>query len=396
MTGPLRLWLRTFPTRWPFLAAAAFVFAGDLKNSPGLASLPVDLTLLAGGALACLLVLHWARGARSASPGGLLLLVLWFLTFLPGVLDAADTPYAFQKMATIFTFSLLAALAPFVLVRRDGDLGGLLNAIALFCLGSTLASLVGAQAGMQRLASTGGGTIALGRAAGFLFLFGTLHLAEREPLPLLTLGLTATAAVAALFSGSRGPMVAAALALALTFVAGRGKVAVSRLKLGLSACGLAALLALSLALAPQGSLQRTDAFVHGEFGASEQYRAEAARISWDRLRRTPWGLGWGGFATQVDLDGAVDRQYPHNLLLEVTLESGWLCGAFTVLLLAAALGSAWSATSFLEGRILFAGLAFSIVNAFVSGDLNDHRLLFTFLFASLSLWRPRGKVRQGG
>ena len=377
-------WARSFAAPPRFLALGAFLFAGEMKAGPVLSRFPVDLTLATGGVLAAVLLVLWARGARAASAQGLALTGLWYLTFLPGALGAAGTPYAFQKVATLFTLSLLASLAPFILVKSPGDLRNLLNAVALLCLVITADSLLGGWQGQQRLEAAGGGTIALGRAAGYLFLFGALQLAQAGPMPLLTLVITAGAAVAAVFSGSRGPMAGAVLALLLAFSLGRAGWAVARLKLALCALSLVTCLGLALALAPAGSLRRTQAFLHGQFGTSELYRAAAARASWERLRESPWGLGWGGFATQVDLDSGVARQYPHNLLLEVTLEGGWLCGACTLLVLAAALGAAWSRTDLLAGRLLFAGLVFSLVNALVSGDVNDNRPLFTFLGASLA------------
>ena len=382
-------WARGLSTRPRFLVLAAFLFAGDLKAGPLLARIPLDLTLLTGGVLGGVLLVLWRRGARAASARGLVLTGLWYLTFLPGAFAAADTRYAFQKVATLFTFSLLASLAPFVLVDGERALRGVLNAMALFCLVLTLDGLTGLGQGLQRLEASGGGTIALGRAAGFLFLFGAVLLSEAGPLPPLTLALTAAAALAALSSGSRGPMAGAVLALGLTFGTGRPRPALDKAKLCLCAGGVATVLALSLALAPQGSLRRTEAFLQGRFGASERFRAAAARASWERLGGLPWGLGWGGFATQVDLEAGVARQYPHNLLLEVTLESGWICGAFTLAVLGVALGAAWSGTGTQEGRILFAALVFAVVNALVSGDVNDNRPLFTLLGAALARWKTR-------
>ena len=157
-----------------------------------------------------------------------------------------------------------------------------------------------------------------------------------------------------------------------------------------------ACLAGALALAPAGSRARTEAFLHGRFGASERYRAVAVQACLARLGEHPWGLGWGGFATAVDLDRGVARQYPHNLLAEVTLESGWLCGLGTLLVLAAALGAAWAQTRNLPGRLLFAGLVFCVVNAMVSGDLNDNRPMFSLVGAALARWRPRfGAAGEG-
>jgi hypothetical protein len=371
-----------------FLVMGAFLFAGVLKAGPLLSRLPVDLTLLAAGGLAWVLLRAWIRGRRAASGRGLGLIGLWYATFLPGAALAAPTSYAFQKVATLFSFSLLASLAPFVLLRDREDLRPFLDAVALLCLVLTADGLMGAGGGAQRLETAGGGTIALGRSAGFLFLFGALLLARPGPLSLPILGLTGTAAVAAVFSGSRGPMAGAALALVLTFAVGRRGAGTAVRKLLLCGGGLALVVGLSLALAPPGSLRRTSSFLRGEFGASEQYRAVAARASWDRLGSQPWGAGWGGFAALVDLDGGTVRQYPHNLLLEVTFESGWACGACTALVLGAALGAARARTDRTEGRILFAGLVFWVINALVSGDVNDNRPLFAFVSAALCLGAP--------
>jgi hypothetical protein len=379
----VRSFLRSLGAPPRFLALGVLLFAGALKAGPVLSRLPVDLTLASGAVLACILGAAWARGARAASGRGLALTGLWYFTFLPGVLRAAPTGYAFQKVATLWTFTLLASLAPFVLVRDREDLRGLLDGVALPCLAITLDGLLGLGAGVQRLENEGGGTIALGRAAGFLFLHGALRLARPGPMPGATLVLTAAAAVAAVCSGSRGPMGGAALALVLALALGRETLAFRRLALCAGAVALT--LGLSLAMGPQGSLQRTGSFLRGEFGASELYRGAAARASWDRLGGAPWGQGWGGFAAEVDLDGGTARQYPHNLLLEVTLESGWVCGACTLLVLGAAFLAAAGGASAPEGRLVFAGLVFWTVNALVSGDLNDNKPLFAFIASAFCL-----------
>jgi len=67
-----------------------------------------------------------------------------------------------------------------------------------------------------------------------------------------------------------------------------------------------------------------------------------------------------------------------------------------VALLAAALGAAWAQTRHLPGRMLFAGLVFCVVNAMVSGDLNDNRPMFSLVGAALARWRPRlGPAGEG-
>ena len=380
--GGLTAWLRAFSTRPRFLALAAFLFAGDLKADPRLAWLPVDLTLLTGALLSAVLVLRWARGARLRSPGLPALLGVWYLSFLPGLFQLAPSDYALQKVATIFTFTLLSSLAPLFLVEAPADLARLVHALAYFCLAITLGGLLGgAQAGpeVQRLQAFGAGTISLGRATGLLFLCAAAALGEDLPLPALSFGVMTLAGVAALFSGSRGPILAALGVLVLLF--GLGRRPVRRGGMRLLGAGLLFLgvLGAALPLAPRGSLLRVERFLGGQVGSSETYRLNALHDSWNLVGEAPWGLGWGGFAVHVDPERGLGRQYPHNLLAEVTLESGWLCGGATLLVLVAAAVAAWSRTGQAGGRLVFAGLLFFAFNAMVSGDLNDNRPLFMFV-----------------
>ncbi|MDR3671656.1 MAG: O-antigen ligase family protein [Holophaga sp.] len=379
-------WLRAYATGPRFLVLAAFLFAGDLKADPRLAWVPVDLTLLTGAVLTLVLLVRFLRGARLRSLGGPALLGAWFLSFVPGLFQAARTPYGFQKILTIFTFTLLSALAPMLLVDRDGDRVKVVNAMACFCFAITLGGLLGGAQDAQRLQAFGAGTISLGRATGLLFTYAAIQLAGEAPLPALSFGIMVLAGVAATFAGSRGPILAALVALALVFGAGRlrSRRAATRL---LCAAGLfLAVLGSSLSLAPKGSLARVQAFFQGQYGESEGYRVNALHDSWQLIGQAPWGVGWGGFATYVDPDRGVPRQYPHNLLAETTLESGWICGAVTLAVLATALVAGWSRSWLPGGRVVFAGTVFYLINAMVSGDLNDNRPLFMFVGSALMLW----------
>jgi O-antigen ligase len=119
----------------------------------------------------------------------------------------------------------------------------------------------------------------------------------------------------------------------------------------------------------------------------------ALQSSWQLLPGAPLGLGWGRFATHVDPEHGLGRQYPHNFLAEATLESGWVCGAYTLLLLAVACAAAWSRTGGAGGRVVFAGLLFYLCNALVSGDVNDNRPFFMFVTTALVLWDRSGAAR---
>src|SRR5207248_4239521 len=88
-------------------------------------------------------------------------------------------------------------------------------------------------------------------------------------------------------------------------------------------------------------------------------------------------------------DGETDY-WPHNLLLEITLEAGWLTGLYVVVLLLIGLCRAYSRASSPETRAVFALLFFYIVNAMVSYDVNDNKLLFTFIALALAGLSGRG------
>jgi hypothetical protein len=391
-------WLGTFATRPRFLALAAFLFAGDLKADPRLAWLPVDLTLLTGGTLAGVLLLRFLRGARLRAGWPAALVGAWYLTFVPGLAQAVPTPYGLQKIATIFSFTLLSSLAPLLLLEEDADLLRAANAMAGFALAITLSGLLGGArgtGGVERLQAFGAGTIALGRSAGFLATYAALVLAGDAPLPGLTFGVLALAGVTAVFAGSRGPLVAAVLALVLAAGAGRARTGRDLARLAGAGLLFLALAGPVLSLAPRGSLVRVEAFLHGQYGSSEAYRVNALRAAWERVGDHPWGVGWAGFAVEVDPERGLGRQYPHNLLAEVTLESGWLCGAVTLAVLGAALARAWSASWRPGGRVALAGTAFCVTNALVSGDLNDNRPLFMFLSSALVLPALPAGTRPG-
>lgn len=377
-----------FATRPRFLLLAAFLFAGDLKASPQLSWLPVDLTLLTGGLLALVILYRVLRGWQAPSMRPITWVTLWFLTFIPGVVQAVDSDYGLQKIATLFTLTLLAALAPIFLVETEEDLVRILNAMACFCLliaVEGLLSSLGLSRKTMRLEVFGAGTISLGRASGLLFLFGLVQLFRTTSSQMVCFGLMALAGMTALYSGSRGPILSALVVLACLLGLGRQSLGALKVKLVLAGGLFLLLLASTLSLAPAGSLRRVESFARGEYGASEQFRVTALKASWTYLQDAPLGLGWGGFGTHVNPLNGLGRQYAHNFLVEVTLESGWLAGAYTLLILGGAILAAWSRTLLQGGRLVFAGLVFYLINALVSGDVNDNRPMFMFVTAALML-----------
>jgi O-antigen ligase len=218
-----------------------------------------------------------------------------------------------------------------------------------------------------------------------LFLYGIIQLFRRGAPQILCFAMAFLAGVTAMFAGSRGPIGSALLVLGALLILGRQSLGVLKVKLAVAAVLFLFVLSSTLSLAPEGSLRRVENFASGQYGESERYRVLALETSWDTLKDRPLGIGWGGFGTHVNPLNGLGRQYPHNLLAEITLESGWLCGAASVLILALAVIAAWSRTLLQGGRLVFAGVLFYLINSLVSGDVNDNRPLFMFVTAAVML-----------
>lgn len=89
----------------------------------------------------------------------------------------------------------------------------------------------------------------------------------------------------------------------------------------------------------------------------------------------PFGVGWGGLEPSL----APSAQYPHNVVAEVFAEAGWIAGAAFLVYIAAALVRAR------RDVLVLPLLTYWLLNALVSGDVNDNRALFAFLGVAIAL-----------
>lgn len=396
----VRLPLRLPVEPAPFLMAA-FLYAGNFKGDPRLNWLPVDLTLALGAAIAALLLWRLLTARFRIPQEAIAVLFLFGLLAIP--LPWTEWhPYASEKVTRFFTLTLLAALAPLWLVRSRtalrhlfssmAALGGLLAISALLTLGQGILSTA-------RLSAFGANPIAFGRAMGQVVLWAALLGVEGRIGPLAgmwTVGITGILLIA---SGSRGPLLASVGCLVLAgFLFYRRSIGlVVRFALAAGVIFLAVQGGLTTASDESGS--RITRFVQGELGPSELTRVDAYRKSGALMLERPLGIGWGGFASEVDQtgQGGHERQYPHNLVLEALLEGGWLPGGALILLAGLSLlRSLRHRPASLELRALFLFLCFALGNAMVSGDLNDNRLLFALMAMGLrTRWDDDGSVQSG-
>lgn len=373
------------------IAFTVFLFAGNLKADPRLSWLPIDLTVLAA-AVSVLLMARMFVKNRFRIPVALFWVCGLFASFLLAVPWTEFTDYAVEKMIKLFSFTWLCAAAPLFLFKTEEDVRRLLNAIfavAVLMAADAILSLIfsgkatydnGSASGITAFGSN---TIALGRTTGMALIWVAFLCMEKRmwlPKALACMGLLVIALVG---SGSRGPLLSTFLVLAMTGVLFYWKKATSMGRF------IGAILVVSLVclygftIVPDEASSRIEEFVSGDFSNSELMRMKAYELSWEAIKETPEGTGWGGFATRINLWPDSTRQYPHNLVLEVFLEGGWLPGVFLCLVTGIGLWNVYKGAVSAEGRTLFALLIFVAGSAMVSGDINDNKEFFAFLGLAL-------------
>jgi len=364
----------------PF-AVLILAYSGLFKGSPFLSWTPVDLTLLAavlvlGGVIAVLV-----RGEIPRGTG--VVLAVW-TTFVPAAILHAPTPYGSTKALHLFTLALLSALGPVFLIRSESRQRiWVLMQIGLGCVlaaGAAFSPAPGAAHGaVYRLALNGSEPVAAGRAAG-VAVVGFLLLAlagHRHRGWLLLAGAAVT--VPLLLSGSRGPVLAAGVAIATVGILapGPGARRLARLSLVVSGGLLAWYWLHGQTTGAIGRISST--LLAGRLeDTSSQARGMLWAQAWRYVQGHPWGAGWGGLADLggSGLLGQVGLQYPHNLLLEVSGEAGWIAGMAVLVFLCCGLRRLQAGALRPYPEALFGIAVFFTVNAMISGDVNDNRTMW--------------------
>ncbi len=381
---------------------AVFLLAGEFKADPRLAWLPFDLTV-ATAVVLCLFVGYHVLRLDVRFQKQLALLILGLALFAIPLLWTVWTDYAVEKSSRMFTLTLLACAAPLLLVRDRAEAKTLLKAltvIALVIAGDALFTLwreMGTLKEESRLTGAASNTIILGRLCG-IGLIGILMFRGMKPwVRLLLKGAALLVLVPLIFaSGSRGPLIAIIVTLALFFLLFNARTVRQWLLMILAGGVFAAALVVGSYIAPEGSRSRmqetyrSDPTEDTRESASAAARLQGAKISIKKIIVTPLGTGWGGFAGMAQELGIL---YPHDLILEVFLEGGWIpgalmCAAFVMIFRKAGIVARRSGA--LTDRWVFLLAVFMFVNSLASGDFNDNRLLFAMLAVASTLEQMDG------
>lgn len=349
------------------------MFSGFIKASPAMAWLPVDLTVVAVAVLAVMTAgVLLTEPSRANVPVLALALALALPLLLAPTVDGGD-----QKAGLLFGITLSGAFAAAVLLHGRPERAwwfviwtalGALGVAALLQVAPSTEELYG------RLALEGSNTIAVGRASGagivaLWVLVRAKRLRARYGLPLVVVLVGALVG-----SGSRGPLFAVAVAVLAVALLRPGPQKVRELLV--VGIGGTALAVWAFTSANVTATQRILLLFSSDRGASVNTRADLFERSADLALSNPLGLGWGGLATHL-----YPLEYPHNIVLEVFGEAGWVPGLAFVAVVVIALRRAFRGGDL--GAAVGGLLLFWIANAMVSGDVNDNRTLFVTMAVAL-------------
>ena len=208
---PFGLALVAVLVRYPPALLVSYGYIGIFKGEPLVADLPFDVTLALGVLLVLVCLHRLIEGRVRPVPAAYLaLLLLIGCTLAVSLTWTPMAEYGTEKVLKFFSFTAVAALAPFFIIEDRRDLVQLLwatVALAIFSAGVALAN-PGAEAESGRLEFGGNeNTIFTSRllCAGALVLLLAPGLGLPRPLRLLAPLVGVGLAVVASSIGSRGP-----------------------------------------------------------------------------------------------------------------------------------------------------------------------------------------------
>jgi len=378
---------------------ALFLFAGYFKADARLVFVQerIDITLLFLGLSVLVFLYQLIRNSfnllvpRSFIWSAILFLLLGAI-FIAGLLHTQSTHYGLDKTMRFIFLTGWAFFGAVFLVTDFLSLKHFSWAVVAISTAMAIDALLSYSIGQVAFVTAfGSNYIALARATGLGLLTIVALLLPAEQNIGVRFGLWFIATLnlfAVLASGARGPFMALVISLTLLFllsIHGFPRLKVDRFVFKLGFVALFAAIILAVAgqeLFPTLALRYQ--ILLTEVGDSAATRLSFYQVVFDQWAKSPlWGVGTGQFSASVT--GEDIRLYPHNIFLELAAETG----LFGVLVFTTLVGH-----SFIKGliclykrkgsfriscRYLLVAFCFTLVNAMVSGDVNDNRILFCFI-----------------
>jgi hypothetical protein len=364
--------------------------AGIFKRDEFFEWLPFDLTMFS--AVFCLIAVLWVllRINLRLSKSLFIILPFWILSLIALIYNTISSEYASNKIVVFITLTLLCAATPTILIKSENDLIFFLKCKAVFC---TIIVLNGISrmiifSDLKRLTAFGGNSINVGRVTGYLFLIVFILIVIRKIKYIIGVPILLILSLTLIAAGAKGPILFTVVVSAFIFVFSRNKKKLNQLIVFAVAFVIISILVyINLENLPSLSVDRLNNFISGVSDDSTSARIQAYKNALSGILNNPFGIGLGNAATLVNynLPGKEYMDYPHNIIMEVFLECGWITGIYFIGLLVFCLLIAYKKA---VKEIIFvpvlALLLFTVLNSMVSGDLNVNKDMFLYVGLALS------------
>lgn len=376
---------------------ALFLFAGNYKNDPRFAFIQahIDITLLFLILSFFMFLYNMLRNALTKKISlsftkAATLFLLLTVSLIVGLLYTQSREYGFDKVLRFIFLTGWSFFGASLLISDFFSLRRFSWAIVIISMIMAIdASLSYPGVGQINFVTAfGSNYIALARTTGlgFLTTVGFLLPTERRLLMRVFLWVIGTLQLwAALIAGTRGPVLALILSIFLFFAFSVQNFKIDRFALRLSSIGLPIIVVLTvMARKFFATLVYRLEILITEVGPSGLTRLSLYQAALDLWAKSPiWGNGTGQFGIAVL--GQDVRNYPHNIILELGAENGLIGVLIFVLLIVVAFSKGFISLYNGRGiaktvaRYLIVACCFTLFNAMVSGDINDNRMLFSWL-----------------
>jgi O-antigen ligase len=370
------------------------LFSGAVKSSPALGWLPFDLTLVSASVVVLGIAIRFVKAGTSfvVEPKAVLLLV----AFLPGWFSGVQNNYANDKLQGML-LTVIAVAASFYLLANERRRRYWVTWFVVLGAAVLINGLLfpNVEVTLGRLAAEGSNTITAGRATGAVLVIAfSLLMVSHGASRIALAALAVVFAYGMLESGSRGPVFAAALAVVAVavFVSRKGKIR----RFVLVGIGLVVAWLFITRSSSSGIARIQGAFASDGSATASRDAIWAAAVRYiSDVPQSFTGVGWANFSSVLRNGEALDsgdRQYAHNVVLETFVEGGWIAGLATLVFLVLSLVRLRRLATTPVGVVLFAMGVYFVVNAMVSGDVNDNRMMWATLALPWIVPLDQGRV----
>lgn len=378
---------------------AAFILAGNFKSALTFIPSSIDITVLF--LLLSMLIgikrLYIKSTLLKGSLEAIILYSIFSVLLLGSLLYTLGNIYAFDKAFRFLIITGWSYLGVFFLLRSDVSIKKFLNSIvsiAVIMSGFALYQFF-TSSGLNFVKVLGSGYLALGRTLGISILITVIlyFINENKKIKsLFIILIILQMIIALLLSGGRTPFIALLIVFTL-YLTFSFKTSFKKIFLRKGTKKIVFFIALIIPiifiLANLGTfdvmiVRLTELINDSGGGTSANARWIRYETAIDMCAESPiLGKGIGSFP--IFYSGTDIRDYPHNIFLEITSELGIL-GLIAFLLIVSfclycgfiLYKRKFKIIDSLQMTLILVFL-YLIINANISGDLNDNRLMFTFI-----------------